>query len=159
MDREAYYARASAYERDRYPLPDPRDRMLPPRPYLDDRLPPPADPYMREREAYGTRPPPEYYDRKSSGLGGRGVESVGAAGAAGSRLAPPGVGGDADYYRGGMDRPSGGMSGAAGGASSNMYRQNTASTGQQQMGMSRGAQNGYERTDRQNSFAQDPIFF
>lgn len=163
MDREAYYARAGAYDRERYPpIPDPRDRLLPPpRSYLEDRLPPPADPYMRDREAFGARPPPEYYERKQTGLGGRGMESVGAAGAAGGRLAPPGVGGEGDYYRGAMDRPGGAMGGAAGGVSGNMYRQSPG-TGQQ-MGMSRGGpaggQAGYGKPDRQSSFASDPVFF
>ena len=44
---------------DRYP--DPRDRVAP-RPYaMEDRAR--ADPYFRERDPLGARPPPEYYDR------------------------------------------------------------------------------------------------
>lgn len=87
MEREAYYARMAplsgdrgyppAGARDRYlPVPpprdrladryapDPRDRLMPPRSYLDERargIPP--DAYMRDRDPLAARPPPEYYDR------------------------------------------------------------------------------------------------
>jgi len=106
MEREAYYARVAPLPgdrggplgRERYPPvprdrlgdrypPDPRDRLPPPRSYLDDRargIPPSSDPYFRERDPLGARPPPEYYDRKVPMGAGRG-ESVGAAGAAAGR--------------------------------------------------------------------------
>jgi len=140
MEREAYYARMgpmrggdrfsdprdrmgeSRMGADRYP--DPRDRVAP-RPYaMEDRAR--ADPYFRERDPLGARPPPEYYDRKPMG---RGADSVGAAGAAAGRGAGGfnGVGnGGGDFYgRGGLDRAGAGagLGGAAGGAGGDFFRQ------------------------------------
>uniref|UniRef100_A0A0B7A558 RRM domain-containing protein n=2 Tax=Arion vulgaris TaxID=1028688 RepID=A0A0B7A558_9EUPU len=84
MEREVYYARMNtlpgdrgytpAASRDRYPPLgrdrlsdrfDPRDRLVAPRSYLDDRTRgPPSDSYFRERgDPLAARPPPEYYDR------------------------------------------------------------------------------------------------
>ena len=83
MEREAYYARLGgpmpgdrmgAGGRDRYPpgagrdrmddrFPDPRDRLPPPRSMMEERSRALPDPYFRERDPLGSRPPPEYYDR------------------------------------------------------------------------------------------------
>uniref|UniRef100_A0A0B7A7V0 RRM domain-containing protein n=2 Tax=Arion vulgaris TaxID=1028688 RepID=A0A0B7A7V0_9EUPU len=82
LEREAYYARLnpltgergypSTSARDRYPLPrdrltdryaqDPRDRIIPPRSYIDERSRGLPEPYFRERDPMAARPPPEYYD-------------------------------------------------------------------------------------------------
>jgi len=134
MEREAYYARMGGpmgRDRmdgpppgDRFPPPDrmgdrfsdPRDRLPPARSFMEDRNPRGADPYFRDRDPLGSRPPPEYYERKMGmGAGGRGADSAGAAGAAAGRGGSfNGMGnGGGDYYaRPGMDRPS--MGGAAG---------------------------------------------
>lgn len=155
MEREAFYARASL-DRDPYPrIPDPRDR-LPPRPYMDDRALPPADPYFRERDTLSARPPPEYYDRKLPGVAGRGLESAGAA-AAGNRLNPPGIDGG-DYYRG-MDRLGANLGGAAGGSSNGGFFRQGGGGGQMGMGRGMGGGAGGVKQDRQSSFATDPIFF
>ncbi|XP_005090809.1 RNA-binding protein lark isoform X2 [Aplysia californica] len=176
LDREAYYARVAplpgdrgayppaAASRERYPPvpprdriadrypppPDPRDRLPPPRSYLEDRARgiPPPDPYFRERDPLGARPPPEYYDRKLPLAGGRGAESVGAAGAAAGRGAAPGgfngVGSSSDFYRG-LDRPGASLGGAAGGGGD--YFRQSGGAGQQggygRVGMGGPGQGGY----------------
>ncbi|XP_055879259.1 RNA-binding protein lark-like isoform X2 [Biomphalaria glabrata] len=154
MEREAYYARMAplpgdrgyppAAARDRYlPVPpprdrladryapDPRERLMPPRSYMDERSRGIPDPYLRERDPLASRPPPEYYDRKPMGAG-RGVEPSGAAGAATGRgVGAPGAYGNGvggDFYRN-MDRPGVGMGGAAGGAG-DFFRQGS-NVGQQ----------------------------
>ena len=83
MEREAYYARMGGpMGRDRMDGPpppgdrfpprdrmgadrfsDPRDRLPAPRSFMDDRAGPGADPYFRDRDPLGARPPPEYYER------------------------------------------------------------------------------------------------
>lgn len=81
MDREAFYARLSRDRdlplpgaRDRLPLPhdlgdgypDPRDRFLPPRSFMEERsrgLGPASDSFFRDRDPIASRPPPEFYDR------------------------------------------------------------------------------------------------
>jgi len=165
-EREAFYSRGSmGGERDRYPplprdrYPDPRERLPPPRSYLDDRSRglPPVDPYFREG---GSRPPPEYYERKAQ-MGGRGVESVGAAGAAAGRGSAQGgyngVGNGGDFYR----RPGGAsLGGAAGGAGSGDYFRQNGGTGQHVgYGGRGGAGMGGNKADSQSNFATDPIFF
>lgn len=158
MEREAFYSRMGGdrlpggggrepYPRERLDdrFPDPRDRIPPPRPFMEERARGFADPYARGREALDARPPPEYYDRKPSILGGagRGADTVGAAGAAaggqragGFSNGVNGGGGGGDYYgRGPMDRPGGaslgGAAGGGAGAGGDFYRQGAGAGGQQ----------------------------
>ncbi|BFZ11672.1 hypothetical protein BsWGS_14712 [Bradybaena similaris] len=151
LEREAYYSRLgedrgypSASARDRLPPlprdrlserfpPDPRDRVLPPRPYLEDRARSLTDPYFRERDPLGSRPPPEYYERKV--LAGGRPDPLGGSGALANRNVSSGgygngVGGD--YYRG-LDRAGAGLGGASGGSgglgASDYFRQSGAAQG------------------------------
>jgi len=167
-ERDAMY-RGAIPERDRYAPPMPprdrypemRDRLPPPRSYMDDRArgPLPPDPYYRDAAA--TRPPPEYYERKGPMSASRGLESVGAAGAAagrgGSQSAYNGVGGAGDYYRRppGASSLGGGAAGGAGGAGAGDYYQRQNG---QQSGYGRGGSMTGSAETSQN-FAQDPIFF
>ncbi|CAG5134815.1 unnamed protein product [Candidula unifasciata] len=167
MEREAYYSRlgplgdraGGSRERlpplisrdrlaERYP-PDPRDRLAPPRPYLDERARGlPADPYFRERDPLPSRPPPEYYDRKPMSAGRAELQGAAAGRAVNSGAYGNGGG---DFYRGG-DRSNGSLGGAAGGAGSDYYRQSGA--GRPGLGGLGG-----KPGDSQSSFAQDAIFF
>jgi len=181
MEREAYYARLGGplpdrmggAGRDRYPpvpgrdrmddrFPDPRDRLPPPRGMMDERSRGGmSDPYFRERDPLGSRPPPEYYDRKMPLGSGRGADSGAAAAGAGRGSNFNGVG-NGDYYgRNAMDRPGASMGGAAG-AGGDFFRQGSGAGGTQG-GYGRPPAGGMGgpggKPDSQSSFATDPIFF
>merc|ERR1712238_509774 len=140
MEREAFYSRMGGDRlpggRDPYPrerpderFADPRDRVAPPRPFMEERARGFADPYSRGRETLDARPPPEYYDRKPSILGGagRGADTAGAAGAA--------AGG----------QRAGGYSNGVNGAGGDFYRQGAGAGGQGGYGRGMGGpgQGGY----------------